>query len=160
MSVQSGSLAAVGCVGVGVCEQSLIVSTHRRFVVHMFKLSVPSQDELWLLLAWLCRRRQEAQRMGRTPWPPDWGPGDASRFSEFPELPKSRTQLLAPEKGRSVQDVRDRRAVRQRSSAALQGPSQSANDDLSLQNVDDISSADLDAMVFRQRPFEAQVQKS
>lgn len=97
---------------------------------------------------WLYRRRQEAQRMGKTPWPPDWGPGDASRFAEFPELPKSRTQLVPPEKARSMRDALDRKAVRQRST-----PQQDANQDLSMQDVDNMTSADLDAMIFKQRPY-------
>ena len=91
--------------------------------------------------------------MGKTPWPPDWGPGDASRFAEFPELPKSRTQLVPPEKARSMRDVLDRKAVRQGSTAQLQGSQQEADGDLSVQDVDNMSSADLDAMVFKQRPY-------
>ena len=91
----------------------------------------------------MCRRRQEAQQMGKTPWPPDWGAGDASRFIEFPELPKSRTQLVPPEKARRIPD---RTPERPRLPTRVEGPL--------LQDADDLSSADLDAMIFKRRPYE------
>ena len=94
--------------------------------------------------------------MGKIPWIPDWGPGDASRFTEFPELPKSRTQLVPPEKGRRTRGASDGPSVRPRQPARMEGPRQETGNDLLLQNANDISSADLDAMMFKQRPYDRQ----
>lgn len=104
----------------------------------------------------MCRRRQEAQQTGKTPWPPDWGPGDGSHFAEFPELPKSRAQLVPPAKARHIRDASNGAAVRPRQPARMEGPQLETGNELLLQNANDISSADLDAMIFKQRPYERQ----
>ncbi|KAL3138593.1 hypothetical protein ABBQ32_006360 [Trebouxia sp. C0010 RCD-2024] len=102
------------------------------------------------------KRRQEAQQTGKTPWPPDWGPGDGSHFAEFPELPKSRAQLVPPAKARHIRDASNGAAVRPRQPARMEGPQLETGNELLLQNANDISSADLDAMIFKQRPYERQ----
>lgn len=104
----------------------------------------------------MCRRRQEAQQMGKTPWPPDWGPGEASRFAEFPELPKSRAQLVPPENARGMRGASHGTGVRPRQPARMEGPQHETGNELLLQDANDISSADLDAMIFKQRPYERQ----
>ena len=96
------------------------------------------------------RRRQE-----QGAWPPDWGHGDASRFPDFPELPKSRAKLVPPTESRH----------KRRSGSGTSGrrlPLEAASRDESLHEQarrhaarsgnDDISSAELDGMVFRQQP--------
>ena len=103
----------------------------------------------------MCRRRQEAQRIGKgKAWPLDWGPGDASRFVDFPELPKSRTQIGPPEKAQRMRDGSDAASIRPRMSARLEAPQQETGNELLLQDANDMSSADLDALIFKQRPYE------
>lgn len=87
-------------------------------------------------------------------WPPDWGPGDASRFVDFPELPKSRTQLVPPEKAQHMREISEAAAVRPRLPAKLEGPQQEPSSELLLQDANDMSSADLDALMFKQRAYE------
>lgn len=107
-------------------------------------------------LSW-CRRKQDAQRSGKTPWPPDWGPGDASSFDEFPQLPKSRTQLVSPTKGAKARQGTNQTAAVHRPVARLQSDNQSASGRMSVEELQNISSADLDAMVFRQGPYQESV---
>lgn len=99
------------------------------------------------------KRRHDAGRSGKAAWPPDWGPGDASRFAEFPELPKSRTQLGPPRKGSIVREGIDNPPIAQKTVAGLASDSGSPSNRLSLQDIQNISSADLDAMVFQQQPY-------
>lgn len=87
-------------------------------------------------------------------WPPDWGPGDASRFVDFPELPKSRTQLVPPEKARHIREISDAAAVGPRLPAKLEGAQRETNREMLLQDANDMSSADLDALMFTQRAYE------
>lgn len=107
------------------------------------------------LLSVMCRRRQEAQEPGKTPWPTDWGPGDASRFVEFPELPKSRMQLVPPAKAWRMQNASGGTAARPRLPARVEGPQQETSNELLLQNADNLSSAELDALIFKHRPYES-----
>ncbi len=100
-----------------------------------------------------CRRRQDAGRSGKAAWPPDWGPGDASRFAEFPELPKSRTQLGPPRKGPMVREGIDKAPTAQEPIAGLGSDIGSPSNILSLEDTQNLSSADLDAMVFQQQPY-------
>lgn len=101
------------------------------------------------------KRRQEAQEPGKTPWPTDWGPGDASRFVEFPELPKSRMQLVPPAKAWRMQNASGGTAARPRLPARVEGPQQETSNELLLQNADNLSSAELDALIFKHRPYES-----
>lgn len=103
----------------------------------------------------MCRRRQKAQQMGKgKAWPLDWGPGDASKFIDFPELPKSRTQIGPPEKARRMRDGSDAALVRPRMPASMEAPQQETANELLLQDANDMSSADLDALIFKRRPYE------
>ena len=104
---------------------------------------------------YMCRRRQEAQHTGKNKvWPLDWGPGDASRFIDFPELPKSRTQIGPAEKERHMRDGSDAALARPRMPARVEAPQKKISNDLSLRDANDMSSADLDALIFKQRPYE------
>ena len=85
-------------------------------------------------------------------WPLDWGPGDASKFVDFPELPKSRTQIVPPEKARHMQDLSDAATVRPRMPARLEAPQQETGNKVQVAN--DMSSADLDALILKHRPYE------
>jgi len=100
-----------------------------------------------------CRRRHDAGRSGKAAWPPDWGPGDASRFAEFPELPKSRTQLGPPRKGPIVMEGIDKPPIARKSVAGLDSNIGSPSTKMSLEDIQNISSADLDDMVFQQQPY-------
>ena len=100
-----------------------------------------------------CRRRHDAGRSGKAAWPPDWGPGDASRFAEFPELPKSRTQLGPPRKGPIVREGIDKAPTAQKPTAGLGSDIGTSSNKLSSEDIQNISSADLDAMVFQQQPY-------
>lgn len=105
----------------------------------------------------MCRRRHEAKQMGKgKAWPLDWGPGDASRYVDFPELPKSRTQMVPPEKARRMRDVSDAAVAiaRPRMPVRLEAPQQEISNSMLLQDANDMSSADLDALILKQRPYE------
>ncbi|DBB00195.1 TPA: hypothetical protein ACH3X1_014025 [Trebouxia sp. C0004] len=99
------------------------------------------------------KRRHDAGRSGKAAWPPDWGPGDASRFADFPELPKSRTQLGPPRKGHVVREGIDKAPIAQKPVAGLASDIGNPSSKMSLEDIQNISSADLDSMVFHQQPY-------
>ena len=87
-------------------------------------------------------------------WPLDWGPGDASKFVDFPELPKSRTQIGPPEKAQRMRDGSDAALVRPSLPVRMEASQQEIGNELLLQQANDMSSADLDALILKQRPYE------
>lgn len=97
-----GALVAVSLAGgiVGVFESKLPFREIDKYPLHTMSRPLLILGML-LVGGWQyvrTKRKQDAKQFGNTPWPPDWGPGDASRFADFPELPKSRTQLVQPSK--------------------------------------------------------------
>ncbi len=74
-------------------------------------------------------------------------------LARFPELPKSRTQLGPPRKGPIVREGIDKPPTAQKSVAGLNSDIGSPSAKMSLEDIQNISSADLDAMVFQQQAY-------
>ena len=53
-----------------------------------------------------------------------------------------------------MQEISDAAAVRPRLPAKMEGPQQETSTELLLQHANDMSSADLDALMFKQRAYE------
>ena len=95
-----------------------------------------------------CCRRRQAQGA----WPPDWGHGDTSRFPDFPDLPKSRAQLVPPTGSHHMRrSTANGSAKRQQAATPSQPVHEIVKREASHAPKGDISSAELDAMVFKQQ---------
>jgi hypothetical protein len=68
-------------------------------------------------------------------------------------LPKSRTQLGPPRKGPIVREGIDKAPTAQKPTAGLGSDIGTSSNKLSSEDIQNISSADLDAMVFQQQPY-------
>ncbi|DBA70996.1 TPA: hypothetical protein ACH3X2_011432 [Trebouxia sp. C0005] len=160
LTAAQGSLVAVslGEGVVGLFESKLPFKESDRYPLHAMSRPLLIIGMLgvggWQYVR--TKRRHDAGRSGKTVWPPDWGPGDASRFAEFPELPKSRTQLGPPTKGPSLREGIDKprsAPIASKTVAGLVPDISSPSNKVSLEDIQNISSADLDAMVFQQQPY-------
>ena len=93
-------------------------------------------------------RRRQAQGA----WPPDWGHGDTSRFPDFPDLPKSRAQLVPPTESHHMRRATANGSAKRQQAAVLSQPvHEIVKRDAARTCEDDISSAELDAIVFKQQ---------